>query len=120
MKPLKKIAIVINASKPGADDLAHRLEGIADENGVTSIKTSEFPCPSGFIRELMPVLWSGGDGTLLGMMKEAVRYDVPVVGIRHGKLGFLATFSPEEMDESLPLLFSGEYRIRQLKYDWIR
>ena len=39
-------------------------------------------------------------------------YNVPVVGIRHGKLGFLATFSPEEMDESLPLLFSGQYRIR--------
>ena len=30
MKPLKKIAIVINASKPGADDLALRLEKIAD------------------------------------------------------------------------------------------
>ena len=56
----------------------------------------------------------GGDGTLLGMMKEAVRYEVPVVGIRHGKLGFLATFSPEEMEESLPILFSGKYRIRQL------
>ena len=42
-----------------------------------------------------------GDGTLLGMMNEAVRYKVPVVGIRHGKLGFLATFSPEEMEDSL-------------------
>ena len=114
MKPLKKIAIVINASKPGADDLALRLEKIADGYGVTSIKTSEFPCPPGFIKGIDACFVVGGDGTLLGMMKEAVRYDVPVVGIRHGKLGFLATFSPEEMDESLPVLFSGEYRIRQL------
>ena len=63
MKPLKKIAIVINASKPGADDLALRLEGIADKNGVTSIKTSEFPCPPGFIKGIDACFVVVGDGT---------------------------------------------------------
>lgn len=53
------------------------------------------------------MLYSGGDGTLLGMMNEAVRYKVPVVGIRHGQLGFLATFSPEEMEASLRFFFRG-------------
>ena len=114
MKPLKKIAIVTNASKPGAEELANRFERIAQEHGVSSIKTSEFPCPLGFIEGFDACVVVGGDGTLLGIMSEAVRYNVPVVGIRHGQLGFLATFSPEEMTGSLPLLFSGEYRIRQL------
>ena len=114
MKPLKKIAIVTNASKPGAEELANRFERIAQEHGVSSIKTSEFPCPLGFIEGFDACVVVGGDGTLLGIMNEAVRYNVPVVGIRHGQLGFLATFSPEEMTGSLPLLFSGEYRIRQL------
>jgi NAD+ kinase len=112
LKPLKKIAIVINASKSGAEDLAVALERIAQINGVSSIKTSEFPCPSGFIEGVDACFIVGGDGTLLGMMNEAVRYKVPVVGIRHGQLGFLATFSPEEMEDSLPVLFSGGYRIR--------
>ncbi|MEJ6621425.1 MAG: NAD(+)/NADH kinase [Opitutae bacterium] len=113
MKPLKKIALVINASKPGAEALALGLEQIAKENGVSTIVTSDFPCRPGFIEGTDACFVVGGDGTLLGMMNEAVQYNVPVAGIRHGKLGFLATFSPEEMDRILPVLFSGEYQVRQ-------
>ena len=112
MKPLKKIAIIINTSKPGAKNLAAVLDEIAQNSGVSLVKTSEFPCPSGFIEGVDVCFVVGGDGTLLGMMNEAVRHEVPVVGIRHGQLGFLATFSPEEMEDSLPVLFSGGYRIR--------
>ena len=47
----------------------------------------------------------GGDGTLLNVMEEAVSNDVPVAGIRHGQLGFLATLSPEEMKEQISSSF---------------
>jgi NAD+ kinase len=113
LKPLTKIAIVTNASKPGSGELALALAQIAKENGVSTITTSDFPCQPGFIKGTDACFVVGGDGTLLGMMEEAVRYKVPVAGIRYGQLGFLATFSPEEMAESLPGLFSGKYQIRQ-------
>jgi len=113
LKPLQKIAIVTNASKPGAEALASELEQIAKESGVSTVVTSDFPCQTGLIEGSDACFVVGGDGTLLGMMNEAVRYNVPVAGIRHGKLGFLATFSPEEMDHFLPLLFAGQYQVRQ-------
>ena len=95
MKPLTKIAIVTNASKPGSGELALALAQIAKENGVSTITTSDFPCQPGFIKGTDACFVVGGDGTLLGMMEEAVRYKVPVAGIRYGQLGFLATFSPD-------------------------
>ena len=46
-------------------------------------------------------------------MEEAVRHDVPVAGIRHGQLGFLATFSPEDMEAKIPALFRGGVQDQQ-------
>ena len=52
------------------------------------------------------MLLVGGDGTLLNLMWEAVDNEIPVAGIRHGQLGFLATFSPENL--SLKFLHCSE------------
>lgn len=111
-KSLSSIAIVTNSSKKGADELTLAMEDIARKNKVVTKKTSEFPCPKGFISDVDACFVVGGDGTLLGVMKEAVNYNVPLVGIRHGQLGFLATLSPEDIKISLPKLFSGFYNTR--------
>lgn len=111
-KSLSSIAIVTNSSKKGADELTLAMEDIARKNKVVTKKTSEFPCPKGFISDVDACFVVGGDGTLLGVMKEAVNYNVPLVGIRHGQLGFLATLSPEDIEISLPKLFSGFYNTR--------
>ena len=111
-KPLVSIAVVTNASKEGADQLASATEELARKYDVKTKRTSEFPCPYGFIKGVDACFVVGGDGTLLGMMKEAVSFKIPVVGISHGQLGFLATLSPENINETLPKLFSGNYVIK--------
>ncbi|MEK9633756.1 MAG: NAD(+)/NADH kinase [Opitutae bacterium] len=111
MKPLRKISILANASKLGAEQAAVRLRELAENHGVEAVATAEFPAPSGFLEGSDACFVVGGDGTLLNVMEEAVRHDVPVAGIRHGQLGFLATFSPEDMEAKIPALFRGEYRI---------
>ena len=94
MKPLQKVCIIANASKAGAGKAALRLKELAEENGVEASATIEFPPPRDFLEGMDACFVVGGDGTLLNVMEEAVRHDVPVAGIRHGQLGFLATFSP--------------------------
>ena len=113
MKPLSRIAIVINAYKQGAREAAAALEALSAGEDVEAVSTIEFPPPLGFLRGSDACFVVGGDGTLLGMLEEAVREDVPVAGVRHGQLGFLATFSPENLREQLPPILRGGYRVRR-------
>ncbi|MBQ2896943.1 MAG: NAD(+)/NADH kinase [Clostridia bacterium] len=52
----------------------------------------------------------GGDGTLLGASKYAVKYDVPVLGYNIGNLGFLVELEKDEKSE-FSRVFSGEYKV---------
>lgn len=111
MNPLRKICIVTNASKAGAERAAMRLQSLASDHGLEAVATLDFPAPEGFLEGSDACFVIGGDGTLLNVMEAAVRHDVPVAGIRHGQLGFIATFSPEDMERRIPGLFEGRYRV---------
>jgi len=60
--------------------------------------------------ELLVVL--GGDGTILNIADKASRFDIPILGINFGNLGFLS--QAEKGDNSVfEKLFSGQYSISQ-------
>ncbi len=113
MKPLSRIAIVTNITKDGARKAAASLEALAKEEGVEVCSSTEFPPSAGFLEGMDACFVVGGDGTLLGMLDEAVSQDVPVAGVRHGQLGFLATFSPEDLREQVPPILGGSYQVRR-------
>lgn len=50
----------------------------------------------------------GGDGTILRRTKYANLYNVPIIGINTGKLGFLAEFKSEELEELCNMFLNGE------------
>ncbi|BBP46244.1 NAD kinase [Thiosulfatimonas sediminis] len=56
----------------------------------------------------------GGDGTFLDVARSIVDYDVPILGINLGRLGFLTDISPKEMlniiDEVMQDQYAGEER----------
>jgi NAD+ kinase len=51
----------------------------------------------------------GGDGTLLNAARELVNYNVPLVGVNRGRLGFLVDVSPEDKLHELVEIINGEY-----------
>jgi len=55
----------------------------------------------------------GGDGTLLHAARSLADYDVPLLGINLGRLGFLADISPKEMISALDRILSGRYEEEQ-------
>jgi len=52
----------------------------------------------------------GGDGTLLNVARSLVDFQVPIVGVNLGRLGFLADVSPTEIDTTLDAILQGEFR----------
>lgn len=53
----------------------------------------------------------GGDGTILSAANLLLKYEVPILGFNVGKLGFLAEFSVNQIDETLDNIINGRYRI---------
>jgi NAD+ kinase len=51
----------------------------------------------------------GGDGTLLGAARALAGFDVPLVGINLGRLGFLADVSPDQIEGCLDRILDGAY-----------
>ncbi len=111
MKPLQNIAILSNASQKGAEKAGFQLKKIAESHGIFVKISDNFPVPDQFLDGMDACFVMGGDGTLLSLLEQGVKYGVPVAGVRYGKLGFLATFSPEGLDTQMPQIFNGDYRI---------
>jgi len=55
----------------------------------------------------------GGDGTLISAVRRSYRYQLPVLGIHAGKLGFLADLDFAELEMFVDKMLAGEYRIDQ-------
>jgi NAD+ kinase len=51
----------------------------------------------------------GGDGTMLGIARELARYDLPLVGINQGRLGFITDVPVGQFREALAPMIAGDY-----------
>jgi NAD+ kinase len=52
----------------------------------------------------------GGDGTMLHAARSLIDYDVPLLAINRGRLGFLADISPDDMIARLDEILAGHYK----------
>ena len=52
----------------------------------------------------------GGDGTFISVARQLAPYNVPIIGVNLGRLGFLTDLTLSNLTESLPRLLAGEYR----------
>lgn len=55
----------------------------------------------------------GGDGTLLRAARMGARYNVPMLGVKMGRLGFLAEVQPEAWHEPIARMLEGQYWVEE-------
>lgn len=55
----------------------------------------------------------GGDGNMLGAARVLSRFDIAVVGINRGNLGFLTDIDPDQIEAPLQAILAGEYITEQ-------
>jgi NAD+ kinase len=51
----------------------------------------------------------GGDGTMLGIGRQLAPYRTPLIGINHGRLGFITDIPISDMREAVPQMLSGSF-----------
>lgn len=89
--------------KPAADELVAWLKGRVDCIGIEDDRNFDL---SQIDVDLIIVL--GGDGTLLSVARRLGGRQVPVMGFNFGRLGFLASFSPEHLPASVQEAIDGK------------
>lgn len=114
MGRMSKILFVVNSGKPGADRLARELGSLAATNGVSVDTVNTYPLEPARLEGIDFCVVVGGDGTLLGVVEAASKWRVPVLGVNLGRLGFMASFSAEEVHEQFSRFLDGDFSSRTL------
>ncbi|CCO23995.1 NAD(+)/NADH kinase [Maridesulfovibrio hydrothermalis] len=110
------VLIVTKSGGGAATELGNEISGWLSARGVRSI-TVEHPFPparvnvSEYRENCKLVLVLGGDGTFISTAGVVIDWEVPVLGINHGRVGFLAEVVPEEWETALERFFSNELDI---------
>ena len=66
-----------------------------------------------FVKKVDLIIVFGGDGTLLNAARKYLNYEIPILGINMGNVGFLTDISIETFEESINEVFEGKYKIEE-------
>jgi len=98
--PQVRTAAVVTHGRVDVESALDRVRAVAEQAGVTLVDDP---------REVDLVVVLGGDGTMLRTLARLLGSDVPVIGVNFGRVGFLASIRPEDLDRDLGRVFAGEY-----------
>ena len=118
---MKKVVIIPNYKKDEkfivSSNVAVKLcelgfEVLVDERFISYFKQKtakpyvEFPEDA----DLIAVV--GGDGSVIDASKYAINYDIPIIGVNLGKVGYLSEIEPDNLSV-LDGLINGDYQIEE-------
>ena len=55
----------------------------------------------------------GGDGTLLNSARQYLEYEIPILGVNMGNVGFLTDIKTDNFEKSLKEILKGNYKIEE-------
>lgn len=119
-KHFSSVGLIGKYGDPGISDTIHALHDFLRAHGLQVVlDTQTASILSGHNMETASreqigrqcdlAIVVGGDGTLLDTARSLYRFDIPLLGVNMGRLGFLVDVSPSEMSERLEEILSGNY-----------
>lgn len=84
---------------------------LRDELHIKPYYTSFFNSYNDFDNKCSFIFSVGGDGTFLHSVLNIRNFDIPVVGVNSGRLGFLADISENQVQNALTQIFDGNYSV---------
>lgn len=118
-REIKKVGVILRPSTPELKTSFYKLEKIFNKHdievyidnisgGMINVMGTEFDL---LCKQCDALVTLGGDGTLISAVRRSFDYDIPVLGVYAGNLGFLADVSMDELDEFVQKIADKDYRI---------
>jgi NAD+ kinase len=118
---MRRVVVVAKTGSPEAPRIASELTPWLEQRGVEVYYEGDTARAlgrgDGLSREDLPdasldlAIVAGGDGTLLSVARAVAPYDIPILGVNLGSLGFLTELQPAELYDGLEAVFAGRYTI---------
>jgi NAD+ kinase len=119
-RAVRRAAIITHGKAQTIGPALARLETVARERGVELLYPAEerekhgLDAPASETEGADIAIVLGGDGTMLRALARFLGTDVPVIGVNFGRVGFLASIAPEELEAGVSRVFVGEYLVLEL------
>jgi NAD+ kinase len=118
-RPVTRVAVVTHGRPEQVGDGLARLQALTRSAGVELLVSLDEAARHNLASngdtaaaELVVVL--GGDGTMLRALRQYLGTGVPVIGVNFGRVGFLSSLQPEELETGLTRAFAGELELVEL------
>ncbi|MES2015048.1 MAG: NAD kinase [Pseudomonadota bacterium] len=113
------IALVVRHNTAGIDETVGRIVAFLQDGGYRVVLEAETAAHLGLPgleamnaaaigQHASAAIVMGGDGTMLGIARQLAPYDVPLIGINQGRLGFMTDIPIERMIPALGEILSGK------------
>ena len=103
---IRKVGIILKKGFKKPREIGQEIINWFSDKGIETVVDQ-------VVADLDILIILGGDGTLLHIADKASRYEIPVMGINLGGLGFLTAVSVKERFEALELLLQGKMKIEK-------
>lgn len=124
---MKRILLVVHPTRPAAAKFGNLLaKKLLDDGFEVLSNYSELIVGSKKIGQVADLDWAivlGGDGTILRAAELVRGFDIPIIGINLGNVGFLAEIAQPSVDEIVSAVKSGNIHREPrlvLKYEVLR
>ena len=117
--PVGRVALVTHGRVGQVEDGVERLAALAAAQGVELLVGEDEAGRHGIDahgdpRDAELVVVLGGDGTMLRALRTYLGTGIPVLGVNFGRVGFLSSLEPEELEDGLRRAFAGELHVVEL------
>jgi len=114
-KSLRAIGLLFHPKKPESVKLSADMESFLRARGYDVWVGSAWdePVALAHVAALDVLVTLGGDGTMLRAARVGSRHRVPIVGVKLGKVSFLAEVQPDTWREPLEQMLAGNYWLEE-------
>jgi NAD+ kinase len=107
-RTVQRVAVVGSPDKPGAGETMERVQHWLANRAEIVFSEITYNCSRALAESPDLLMVLGGDGTLIAAVHSLGQHQIPIVGINLGKLGYLADFTIDELENEGHFLFSGQ------------